>query len=156
MPNFREMAKHNCWIAKLNETTKLDKQPYCVGCENEVVDWDVYADMRDEYACRVPVCPHCGLVNYVDSKDMNGGLIVLVFFIGLPILLSYGIISSCNLFYPNIDFDEKGNGQEWIIGISYAISFIIFCITAKFRTSDLGKRMKTIEEKKKGEIEWKS
>ena len=97
MPNFREMAKHNCWIAKLNETTKLDKQPYCVGCENEVVDWDVYADMRDEYACRVPVCPHCGLVNYVDSKDMNGGLIVLVFFIGLPILLSYGIISSCNL-----------------------------------------------------------
>ena len=72
MLNLREMAQTNSNIRKLDETKKLPKQPYCVGCENKVDDWDVYVDMREEYASTHATCPHCGLINYEDSKDIGG------------------------------------------------------------------------------------
>ncbi|MDA9779012.1 hypothetical protein N9D38_11265 [Rubripirellula sp.] len=138
MLNLREMAQTNCWIRKLDETKKLPKQPYCVGCENKVDDWDVYVDMRDEYASTHATCPHCGLINYEDSKDIHPAVAVLVFFIGIPavvwsVLMGFGI-------------DEENYG---VLGVTaYGISFLFFYLIMNFRVSDLKKRMEEIEERR--------
>jgi len=138
MLNLREMAKTNSNIRKLDETKKLPKQPYCVGCENKVDDWDVYVDMRDEVATTHETCPHCGLINYEDSKDIGGCTTVLVFFIGIPVAVAYG----ASLLMA-IDEDYEG----MLLVAAYGISLLLFVLLMKFRVSDLEKRMKEIEER---------
>ena len=138
MLNLREMAQTNHNIRKLDETKKLPKQPYCVGCENKVDDWDVYVDMRDEVATTHETCPHCGLINYEDSKDIGGLAGALVFFIGIPIAVMYG----ASLLMA-IDEDYEG----MLLVAAYGISLLLFVLITKFRVSDLEKRMKEIEER---------
>lgn len=143
MLNLREMAKNNCNIRKLDETKKLPKQPYCVGCENKVDDWDVYVDMREEYASTHATCPHCGLINYEDSKDIGGFTTVLVFFIGIPIAVMCGAVHLEKEF--SIAIDEDYRWMHWVA--AYGISFWLYCLISKFIVSDLEKRMKEIEER---------
>ncbi len=144
MLNLREMAQTDRNIRKLDETKKLPKQPYCVGCENKIDDWDVYVDMREEVASTHATCPHCGLINYEDSKD-TGVLTVLVFFIiiGIPAAVMYGAFYLEKKF--SIAIDEDYRWMLWVA--AYGISFLLFCFLMKFRASDLEKRMKEIEER---------
>ena len=143
MLNLREMAQTDRNIRKLDETKKLPKQPYCVGCENKIDDWDVYVDMREEVATTHATCPHCGLINYEDSKDINGLVIALVFFIGIPLLLLSGYTYLAEEF--SIAIDE---GYGWMALVAaYGISVSLYCLLMKVRVSDLGKKMKEIEER---------
>ena len=143
MLNLREMAQTNSNIRKLDETEKLPKQPYCVGCEKKVDDWDIYVDMRYEVATTHETCPHCGLINYEDSKDIDDLVIVLVFFIGIPFLLLSGFTYLVEEF--SIAIDE---GYGWMALVAaYGISVSLYCLLTKFRVSDLEKRMKEIEER---------
>lgn len=143
MLNLREMAQTNRNIRKLDETKKLPKQPYCVGCEKKVDDWDVYVDMRDEVATTHETCPYCGLINYEDSKDIGGLAVALVFLIGIPLLLLRGYTYLVEEF--SIAIDE---GYWWMALVAaYGISVSLHCLLMKFRVSDLEKRMKEIEER---------
>ena len=141
MLNLREMAQTNSNIRKLDETKKLPKQPYCVGCENKVDDWDVYVDMREEYASTHATCPHCGVINYKDSKDIGGCATVLVFFIGIPLAVIYVAVRLEKEFSIAVDEDDKW--MHWVA--AYGISFWLYCLISKFIVSDLEKRMKEIE-----------
>ena len=143
MLNLREMAQTDSNIRKLDETKKLPKQPYCVGCENKVDDWDVYVDMREESASTHATCPHCGLINYEDSKDIDGFTTVLVFFIGIPIAVMYGAVHLEKEF--SIAIDEDYRWMLWVA--AYGISLLLFCLLMNFRVSDLEKKMKEIEER---------
>jgi uncharacterized Zn-finger protein len=143
MLNLREMAQTDSNIRKLDETKKLPKQPYCVGCENKIDDWDVYVDMREESASTHATCPHCGLINYEDSKDIDGFTHVLVFFIGIPIAVMYGASHLEKEF--SIAIDEDYRWMLWVA--AYGISLLLYCLVMDFRVSDLEKRMKEIEER---------
>ena len=144
MLNLREMAQTNRNIRKLDETKKLPKQPYCVGCEKKVDDWDVYVDMRDEVATTHETCPYCGLINYEDSKDIGGFTTVLVFFIGIPASVLIGAEYLGKEFSIAINED-----YEWMLWVAaYGISFLLFCLLMNLRVSDLEKRMKKIEERR--------
>lgn len=143
MLNLREMAQTNSNIRKLDETEKLPKQPYCVGCENKIDDWDVYVDMREECASTHATCPHCGVINYEDSKDIDGFTFILIFFIGIPIAVMYGALHLEKEF--SIAIDEDYGWMLWVA--AYGISLLLYCLLMNFRVSDLEKRMKEIEER---------
>ena len=143
MLNLREMAQTNHNIRKLDETKKLPKQPYCVGCENKVDDWDVYVDMRDEVATTHETCPHCGLINYEDSKDIHPGVVVLMFIFAIPLSMIYGAERLGKEFGIVIDEDSVA----MVLIVAWCISFLLFVLITKFRVSDLEKRMKEIEER---------
>lgn len=145
MLNLREMAQTNHNIRKLDETKKLPKQPYCVGCENKVDDWDVYVDMREEYATTHETCPYCGLINYEDSKDLDGCTFTLLFFIGIPMAVMFGLLYLEKEF--SIVINEDYEWVRWIA--AYGISFVLFWLLTKARVGDLKKRMEEIEGRKK-------
>ena len=99
--------------------------------------------MREEVATTHATCPYCGLINYEDSKDIGGFTTVLVFFIGIPLAVMYGAEHLKKEFSIAIDED-----YEWMLWVTaYGISLLLFCLLMKFRVSDLGKKMKEIEER---------
>ena len=140
--NFREMAKHNSNIKKLDESEKLPKQPYCVGCENKVDDWDVYVDLIEDGSIHA-VCPYCGLLNYEDSKHLPGCIVVLVFCITIPFFIATGIA-----YVFGVSAEGDGWEIEGIFVASFILGFLLYIALWQFRVSDLSKKMKAIEQKK--------